>query len=333
MANKGNPEVSVVMGVYNGERYVRQAVESVLRQTFRDFEFIIIDDGSTDGTAEIIRGFDDPRIRIITNVRNEGLTRCLIKGCEEARGRYIARMDADDVSYPHRFQRQVEFLEANPDCAVVGTQCFFIDDKGNERARSSYACSHEEIKEDVWKRSPFAHGSVMMVKSRYEECGGYREPFRFAQDYDLWLRLLEKHNGANVPEVLYRLRYHRDSVTLKRICLQSRYAELARQFARMRAETGSDPLMRGELEGVRATVASWTSGGLFQRLKMESNGALEVLEFMSPWGRISDMSMLLLAALCKNPLNLRAWRFPVSGPMRKRLDNACKYRLRSRESE
>lgn len=322
-----SPKVSVVMSVYNGAPFLRQAVESILAQTFEDFEFIIIDDGSTDNTARILKEFSDPRIRIIENSRNEGLTRSLIKGCALARGKYIARMDADEVSYPTRFDRQVEFLETHPDYAVVGTQCRYIDSKGTVRATSDYLCSDEEIKQDVWRRTPFAHASTMFVRERIEECGGYRELFRYSQDCDLWLRVVGAHKVANLPESLHCLRYHRGSITLKKLYYQARYAELAREFARMRKKTGADPIMSGDMDEVDAAIERWRPAGLFQSMRIRSDSALHLAEFMVPWGGLGDVFILWVTALCSNPMNAEIWRFLFGDQLRLRLKTAVKNRL------
>jgi hypothetical protein len=330
MASDSAPKVSVVMAVYNGERYVRQAVESVLAQTFRDFEFIILDDGSTDGTLGILREFDDPRIRIIRNERNEGLTRCLIKGCGEARGKYVARMDADDVSYPERFKKQVEFLEANEEYALVGTWCEYIDSDGRARKVCGYPCSDEAIREDIWVYNPFAHASIMFVREAIEKSGGYRELFRYSQDYDLWFRVLEKYKGANLGERLHGFRYHRASITFQRLHLQNCFADLAREFARMRQETGADLIVLGAVAETEARIRSWLPKGLGSRMNIRSECALQLLDFMVSWGKVSDLFALWVAAVCNNPANRRVWRFLFSSPFRGRLRTGLRHRLFAR---
>lgn len=321
------PTVSVVMGVYNGERYLREAVESVLGQTFGDFEFIIIDDGSSDRTAGVLREYSDPRMRTIANERNEGLTRCLIKGCELARGKYIARMDADDISYPERFAKQVEFLDEHPDYAVVGTRCRLLDNMGTTRGASDYCTTDEEIRQDIRRRSPFAHGATMFRREYINDCGGYREPFRYAQDYDLWLRTLEKYNGANLSDALYGLRYHRDSLTLQKLFLQSSFCELAREFARERAERGSDPLMRGETESVRRRIESWSKNGVLKNMRIRSDSAAQLLHLMAHVGTMPDIAILWFSAVINNPVNKDAWKFLFSSPFKTRMKRTLKSRL------
>jgi len=327
------PKVSVVMGVYNGGRFLREAVESILGQTFEDFEFLIINDASTDDSAEIMEHFSDPRIRIYENSRNEGLTRCLIKGCNEARGKYIARMDADDISYPMRFEKQVAFLEGHQEYAVIGTQCHFLDDIGKVRAISAYFCTDEELKQDVWRRAPFAHGATMFVREHIMEFGGYRELFRYAQDYDLWLRVMERCKVANLPDVLYGLRYHRKSITLQNFYLQAQFGDLAREFAQMRAKTGSDPITRGDIELAQAKIESWHTNGLLRSMGIRSERAMQLLDFMVAWGKLSDIFAIWLAALCNNPLNGKVWRFLLSDSLRLCLKGAVTGGLRPGERE
>ncbi len=125
-----NPKVSVIMSVYNGDKYLREAIESILNQTFTDFEFIIVNDGSTDNSLEIIESYDDERIKTINNKKNIGLTKSLNKALKFAKGKYIARQDADDVSLPNRFEKQVEYLDSHPEVALVGTSVYLIDENG-----------------------------------------------------------------------------------------------------------------------------------------------------------------------------------------------------------
>ncbi|OQY14044.1 MAG: hypothetical protein B6I30_01800 [Desulfobacteraceae bacterium 4572_187] len=198
-----NPKISVVMSVYNGKKHLKEAVESVLCQSCQDFEFIIVNDASTDKTNEILESFDDPRIKIIKNTENMGLTKSLNIGIKAAKGKYIARMDADDISLPHRFEIQVEYLERNPECAVAGSSYYQIDDKGTICSFIEVLTNDPDIKEGLKTQNWFGHGSVMMKKDAFLKAGGYNEKYKFAQDYDLWLRLAAEHRLANIKEPLY----------------------------------------------------------------------------------------------------------------------------------
>jgi glycosyltransferase involved in cell wall biosynthesis len=139
------PRISVVMSVYNGEKYLRQAIESILQQTYTDFEFIIIDDGSTDSSREIIQSYDDKRIRLVINEQNIGLTKSLNKGIRLAKGEFIARMDADDISLPQRFEKQVAYLDSHPEVGVLGTYANIIDHRGKIINNIIFPTEHETI--------------------------------------------------------------------------------------------------------------------------------------------------------------------------------------------
>jgi glycosyltransferase involved in cell wall biosynthesis len=197
------PIVSVVMSVYNARAHVREAVESILRQTYDDFELVVIDDGSTDGSGELVSKFTDERIRLVRQ-SNCGLAAALNHGIMLARGRYIARMDADDVSDLDRLLRQVDLLNVRPDVAIVGTSFEVIDERGNH-LETFWALPHDEdIRRQLLVRNPFGHGTVMIRKEALLAVGGYR--LVAIEDYDLWIRVLREYRGANVPDVLYHWR-------------------------------------------------------------------------------------------------------------------------------
>jgi len=201
-----SPKISVIMSVYNGEKYLRESVESILNQTFTSFEFIIVNDGSTDSSLDIIRSYDDDRIRLIDNEQNIGLTKSLNKALRFAGGEYIARQDADDVSLPNRLERQVNYLEKHPEVAVLGTSVYLIDEDGKTTTKV-VALAGPTLK-DLHKGNQFTHGSVMFKKDIVAELGGYNESLRYVQDYELWLRLAKKHHIGNLREPLYKLRFH-----------------------------------------------------------------------------------------------------------------------------
>jgi len=199
------PKVTVLMSVYNGDAYLPDAVESILSQDFADFEFLIIDDGSTDPFDDIISSFHDNRI-VVIHQENMGLTRSLNKGLLLARGEYVARMDADDISEPGRLAVQVEKLDEQDTLDLVG--CFFdvIDGRGTivDRKRPFVDPIYR-----LWRlqfHNNYGHGSVMMRKQSVIQAGMYAESIRFAQDFDLWSRLSRKENTEIIPEVLYSYR-------------------------------------------------------------------------------------------------------------------------------
>ncbi|MGK7344542.1 MAG: glycosyltransferase [Candidatus Nitrospinota bacterium M3_3B_026] len=238
------PKISVIMGVYNGERHLREAVESVLGQTFGDFELIVIDDGSTDSTPRILASFDDPRLKI-KRQENAGLTKTLNRALSMAKGEYVARQDADDVSAPERFEKQAAFLDANPDITLVGSWMTHIDEDGDVIGVTRLPSDPDRIAAALPISNQFCHGSIMARRSALESAGGYREAFTYAQDYDLVLRLSERSRLANIPEALYGHRLALDMISIKHRGRQSAFAQLAKKLWRQRREGGIDDLQKG----------------------------------------------------------------------------------------
>ena len=225
---KMNPKISVVMSVYNGEKHLRESIESILNQTFTDFEFIIVNDGSTDNSLEIIKSYDDERIKIINNEENIGLTKSLNKAIKQARGVYIARQDADDISLSNRLELQFKFLEKHPEVALLGTGIYVIDENGDEIEKR---IMHPNPKRSLLKGNRFIHGSVMFRKSVIDELGAYNETLRYSQDYELWLRLSKEYDVRNLTVPLYKLRMHKSSILSRKVEEQQMYAVLARKLA------------------------------------------------------------------------------------------------------
>lgn len=208
------PKVTVLMAVYNGERFVREAIESVLRQTFQDFEFLIVDDGSTDRSREVILSYHDPRICLLANERNLGLTASLNRGLAQARGTYIARQDADDVSESARLERQVACLDARTDLALLGTWYRKIGESGALLGKRRLPVDHVRARWCLLFFCPFVHASVMFRRSLViDRVGLYDESFAYAQDYDLWSRTAELLPVANLPEYLVRIRTSASQMT------------------------------------------------------------------------------------------------------------------------
>ena len=195
--------VTVLMPVYNAERFLREAIDSILSQSFKHFEFLIIDDGSTDRSAEIVESYRDPRIRFVRNPENLGITPTLNRGIEMASCELIARMDADDVSHPHRLQKQFAFMKRNPDCALLSTWARVISEDNRfirlERYRSNFY--YYNLTFECW----MYHPTVMFRKSAVEQVGMYAMPF--SEDYDLFWRMSTRFRIANLAEPLvdYRL--------------------------------------------------------------------------------------------------------------------------------
>lgn len=244
---KINPKVTVLMSVYNGERYLRQAIDSILNQTFKDFEFIIINDCSTDNTSNILNSYDDPRIKIIINDQNIGLTKSLNKGIEIANGEYIARQDADDISYPHRIERQIKCFEKDRLLGLLSCSYNIIDENGRVIRKVRVPIGEENILGLILDHNPFCHGSAMFLKKAVVEVGGYREFFIFAQDYDLWLRISEKYKVKNIDDILYNLRKNKDSISSRKRIEQCQYAMVAirQSMKRKKNLNGDDEIGKG----------------------------------------------------------------------------------------
>jgi glycosyltransferase involved in cell wall biosynthesis len=211
------PKVSVVMPVYNGELYLREAIDSILNQTFSDFEFIAIDDGSTDRSVEIIRSYTDPRLRLVANPVNQGLRFVANQVNNLAKAEYIARMDCDDISLPQRLAKQVEYLDRHPDIAVIGGQSIYIDTNGKVTDNQDIYQAPIDPSSMKWTASyecPFVNPTVMYRKQILcVELGGYDETATFAEDYEIWLRLLKNnYQGANLPDLLVKYRINPNSM-------------------------------------------------------------------------------------------------------------------------
>ncbi len=207
------PKVSVILPVYNAGQYLAGAIESILQQTFRDFELIIIDDGSTDGSDHVIAGFTDPRILVITQA-NQGVRAALNAGLAKCQGEYVARMDHDDISDPRRLLAQVDFLDHHPDHVLVGTTYAYIDLGGQVTGVFPALLDAEDIARELFTKSPFGHGSVMM---RGQVLRDHHLVYRatFTDDYDLWFQLRPYGKMANLPDILYFWRYVPGSITSK----------------------------------------------------------------------------------------------------------------------
>jgi glycosyltransferase involved in cell wall biosynthesis len=206
------PQISIVMSVYNSRRFIDQAVESVLEQSFEDFEFIIIDDGSSDDSMDIVRSYGDERIRIIENEGNLGLTASLNRGIESARGDYIARIDADDVWVNYKLDVQIDYMKINPGVGVCGTLANIIDEKGEIIRKTNFPARHKAI---IWSMifvNPISHSSVM-AKTELTKKNRYNENIKKSQDYELWSRLSPQTRINNIPERLVSLRRHSETIS------------------------------------------------------------------------------------------------------------------------
>jgi len=224
------PTVSVLMAVYNDGAYVATAIDSILAQTFGDFEFIIVDDGSADGSWDIIRDYAarDGRIRAVRNPRNLGFPDALNRGLALARGKFIARHDSDDTCSPARFARQMEYLQAHPQVDVLGTQLQLVDESGKKTGVYTTPLSHSLIVWNILIDRPLGHATAFMRRELLRAVGGYDPAWRYSEDLDLWTRLAGRARFANLPDVLYTYRILPKSVCRRRRVEQAQQGVLIR---------------------------------------------------------------------------------------------------------
>jgi glycosyltransferase involved in cell wall biosynthesis len=239
------PLISVILPVYNGDPYLVEAVRSIQNQTLADFELLAIDDGSTDASAPYLRqaARQDSRISVIPNP-NRGLVGALNLGLKLARGEFIARVDADDVSSATRFERQIGFLKASPPIAVVGSAVTLINSAGGAIGTMEYPTEPVQVHAALERMDcAVAHGSVMARRTVITSVGGYREAFRHAEDYDLWLRVTEQHHIGNLTECLMCYRCHGESVSVRHRYEQRLATHIAYLCARERRSGRPDPMV------------------------------------------------------------------------------------------
>ncbi len=208
-----NPTVSVFMTVYNGEKFLRPSLESLLDQTYPDFEVVVVDDGSTDASAEIARNIGDRRVRLILPGKHIGRTPALNVAIRAARGTYAACQDADDFSLPDRLERQVAFLDENPDICIAGGWCDYVTEDGRPVRTAAPPARHPDIVDYSVKDSPFIHSTVMFRLRPILDLGGYPEEYIFAQDCALWLKVIRTYQTANLPRVLAKRLIHPEQLT------------------------------------------------------------------------------------------------------------------------
>ena len=209
------PLISVILPVYNAENYVATAIESILMQTFTDFELLIFNDGSSDRSKEIIQGYNDPRIKLFDDNINAGLVARLNMGIELATGKYIARMDADDVCLLERFKKQVDFLESNPENGVCGAWTYELAPPGTRQRVYKYVETHEEICVKLLRHNSFAHPVVMMRRSILMDHGiRYEQEYFPSEDFRLWTRLKQFTRFYNIPQTLLYYRVHPNQTSI-----------------------------------------------------------------------------------------------------------------------
>jgi hypothetical protein len=336
------PKVTVLMSVYNGERFLRPAIESVLGQTFREFEFLIIDDGSSDASAAIVNGYKDPRIKLVHNAANIGLTRSLNRGLELALGVHIARMDCDDISEPGRLERQLAYLGEHPECAVVGCAYGVIDSQDRNRFSIYETDAHAFLAWSLCFQNPLAHPSVLMRADAVRAAGGYDTRRIYSQDYDLWWRLSRLGQLSSLPERLFKLRRHRESLTSRHLREQKETAGRIRaeHLGRLLGATGDlelhEQLESGDCESLgedrvinraREYFCQELRAGDGERLRIRRDAAArKVLLFLRNHAE-AGASQVLRSALQLDPwVLLRVGGWPVSRFLLRRVRDPILYR-------
>jgi glycosyltransferase involved in cell wall biosynthesis len=242
-------KISVLMSVYNDEDFLSASIESILAQTFPAFEFIIINDGSSDRSPGIIHDYAvrDKRIKVIDQ-DNIGLTQSLNKGLSIAEGTYVARQDGGDISLPERLSLQNEFLDNHPDVSLLGTSISLIDENNRVIRTKIQPTEIQDIKKILPRKNCFSHGSLMFRRSEVKNLGGYRNNLLLAQDYDLILRISEKYDLCNLKDILYQQRMNRKAISVEKATRQRAMRNYIRSLAQQRSKDGVDDLEKGNFE-------------------------------------------------------------------------------------
>lgn len=245
------PKVSIVMSVYNGGSYLQESVDSILNQTFINFEFIIIDDCSQDDSWALLTNYAirDRRIRLLRNPQNMGLTKSLNKGLNLAQGEYIARQDADDISMPTRFEKQVAWLTEHPETTLVSSEIQRIRPNGTFGKVSARACSFDLLAWHLLFHNHLGgHSQVMFRRQSVLDLGGYNEAYRYSQDYELWCRLAKIGEFTVLPEALLHQRFHTASISASKRAEQS--ALVFKQVAHNINQLTGKALSQAEVENL-----------------------------------------------------------------------------------
>lgn len=251
------PAITVLMPMYNAEAFVEEAVRSIQAQSFTDWILLAMDDGSSDGTLQRVAdlGRDDGRIQVLA-LQHAGYVAALQHGLAQTSSPFVARMDADDISLPQRFARQVEYLETHPDVAAVGGQYQPFFDNGDDLPLPMLPTTPAAIRSYAETRSPLAHPAVMFRREAVAAIGGYRRVLQPAEDYDLWLRLLDRFELANLDDVVLRYRVHTRQVSQAQLSRQILASAAARELSRRRRAGEIDDLPP-DFEPTTAALTAW----------------------------------------------------------------------------
>jgi glycosyltransferase involved in cell wall biosynthesis len=290
------PLVSVIIPAHNARRYLAEAVRSVCDQTFTDFECIVVDDGSTDSTAFLLAHLarQDERIKGV-RIERGGIVKALNVGLQYASGQFIARMDADDISRPERFAKQVEYLQKNPQCVAVGSRVLLVDPLGSPLWETSPEIAHEGIEARLLSGDGqgMVHPAVMLRRDAVMTVGGYRPEYQWAEDLDLFLRLARIGRLANLPEILLDYRQHLRSLNRTRHLEQIQIeAKILREAYAARGMPVPDTS--------HLHSPNHTNLPRFEQVRIWTGVALRQ-------GRVAVARRHAFGALARNPLQLKAW--------------------------
>jgi len=302
------PEVSVVMSVYNGAQYLGESVQSILSQESVDLEFIIVNDGSTDGSKVILERYAslDSRIRLI-NTSNQGLTNALIVGCSEAKADFIARQDADDVSVLGRLKKQLAYLQDESETGFVSSYATCIGPSGEELSKVTRPISVAEATCGLLTAGlgPPAHGTLMFRRNLYNQVGGYRSVFYYAQDSDLWLRMVQRAEIAYIPEYLYSYRLSLESISVGRRDIQKKFGQLAQLCHVARLNNKPETELLTDASELREAILAGTIERQCHRKRLSSNHYF-LGSCLQDGGNPGGI-MHFWKAIQANPLHWRAW--------------------------
>lgn len=310
-----SPKISVIMSVYNDERFLDKSISSILGQTFPDFELIIINDGSTDNSLEIIKKYQriDKRIILIENKRNIGLTKSLNKGIRMAKGKYIARMDSDDIAIKERLQIQYGYLEKNKDTFLIGGGAVNVNKKGERLTIFRPISDKKRLEEKLKKRNAIYHPTIMF---RNQGNVFYREKMWYIEDYDLYLRLLSDNKKiVNLKDILIFHRISSDSISIRKNSKQKLFGRKAREFYRQRIKTGRDKYSEfnpTEILKIKDSDAKKVFLKSILEIYLKSRNFKEAKEFLKDYRKTNNISFLETVPYyicCKFPFIYKAYRF------------------------
>jgi glycosyltransferase involved in cell wall biosynthesis len=306
------PLVSVIVPVYNDERFIEECARSVLEQTFGDLELILVDDASTDGTGRILEELSnlDKRVRVIWNRIRQGIAASRNKAFSVSEGEYIGILDSDDSALPERIEKQVDFLEKNARYAGCGSRVEFMDEDSRVILINDTTVKEGEVEDLRRDPSSLVHPSCTLRRDVFEKTGGYRTEFERGVDYDFFLRVLERFRLANMREVLTRQRFHLERGTVKERRKQLACCELADRLADQRAREGADMLQRGRVEDFNLLKKELLGQGRDNAREVSYNYVYWAHR-MYHRGPLNLARKMVIEAIKYYPLNVRAWVYAL----------------------